>query len=92
MSLRALFSEHCWTCFYAAGVPLKRHRKLLLRWDWEHNIWAIDQWKRVIWSDEPRFVFHLADGHVRINRLLGKPLLPQCTESHTQPGIGGIMF
>ncbi|GFT97766.1 transposase domain containing protein [Trichonephila clavipes] len=30
----------------------------------------MDQWERVAWSDESRFVIHRADGHIRIRRLL----------------------
>ncbi|GBN95153.1 hypothetical protein AVEN_51132-1 [Araneus ventricosus] len=35
-------------------VPLltKRHRQLRLQWAWEHRDLAMDEWKRVAWSDE----------------------------------------
>lgn len=75
-------------------VPLltKRHRQLRLRWAREHRDWSMDQWERVAWSDESRFVLHDADGRVRIRRLPGEQLLPQCTVGHTQAGGGGIML
>lgn len=62
-------------------VPLltKRHRQLRLRWAREHRDWSMDQWERVAWSDESRFVIHDDDGRVRIRRLPGEQLLPQCT-------------
>ncbi|GFU12056.1 transposable element Tcb1 transposase [Trichonephila clavipes] len=45
-------------------VPLltKRHRQLRLRWAREHHDWSMDQWERVAWSDESRFVIRPADG------------------------------
>ena len=44
------------------------------------------------WSDDTRFVINHADGRVRICRLPGERLLPQCTASHTQAGVCGTMF
>ncbi|GFU03065.1 transposable element Tc1 transposase [Trichonephila clavipes] len=75
-------------------VPLltKRHRQLRLRWVREHGDWSMDQWERVACSDESLFVIHHADGRVRIRRLPGEQLLPQCTVGHTQAGGGGIML
>ncbi|KFM65621.1 Transposable element Tcb1 transposase, partial [Stegodyphus mimosarum] len=75
-------------------VPLltKRHRQLCLRWAREHRDWSMDQWERVAWSDESRFVNHHVDGRVRIRRLPGEQLLPQCTVGHTQAIGGGIIL
>ncbi|GBN57888.1 hypothetical protein AVEN_26547-1, partial [Araneus ventricosus] len=46
-------------------VPLltKRHRQLRLQWAWEHRDWTMDEWKRVVWSDESRPLIH-HDHHV----------------------------
>ncbi|GBM65648.1 Transposable element Tc1 transposase [Araneus ventricosus] len=75
-------------------VPLltKRHRQLRLQWAREHRDWSVDEWKRVAWSDESRFLIHHVDGRVRVRRLPGKQLLPSCTAGHTQAGGGGIML
>ncbi|GBO42429.1 hypothetical protein AVEN_69110-1 [Araneus ventricosus] len=72
-------------------VPLlaKRHSQLRLQWAREHRDWTMDEWKRVAWSDESRFLIHLVDGRVRVRRLLGERLLPSCTAGHTQSGAGG---
>ncbi|GBN57117.1 hypothetical protein AVEN_10226-1 [Araneus ventricosus] len=36
------------------NLPLlsQRHRQLRLQWAWQHRDWAMDEWKRVAWSDE----------------------------------------
>ncbi|GBN92610.1 Transposable element Tc1 transposase [Araneus ventricosus] len=75
-------------------VPLltKRHRQLRLQWAREHRDWIMDEWKRVAWSDESRFLIHNVDGGVRVRRLPGEQLLPSCTTGHTQAGGGGIML
>ncbi|GFW51764.1 transposable element Tc1 transposase [Trichonephila clavipes] len=63
-----------------------------MRWAQEHQDWFMDKWERVAWSDESRFVIHPADGRIRIRRLPGEKLLPQCTVGHTQAGGGSIML
>ncbi|GFX09605.1 transposable element Tcb1 transposase [Trichonephila clavipes] len=75
-------------------VPLltKHHRQLRMRWAREHGDWSMDQWERVVWSNESRFAIHHADGRVRIRRLPGEQLLPQCTVGHTQACDGSIML
>ncbi|GBL92077.1 hypothetical protein AVEN_102621-1 [Araneus ventricosus] len=54
-------------------VPLltKRHRQLHLQWAREHRDWTVDEWKRLAWSDESRFLIHHVDGRVRVCRLPG---------------------
>ncbi|GBN47206.1 Transposable element Tc1 transposase [Araneus ventricosus] len=52
----------------------------------------MDEWKRVAWSDESRFLIHHVDGRVKIRRLTGEQLLPSCAADHTQAGCGGIML
>ncbi|GFW81977.1 transposase domain containing protein [Trichonephila clavipes] len=52
----------------------------------------MDQWVRVAWSDESRFVIHHAYGRIRTRHLPGKQLHPQCKVGHTQTGGGNIML
>ncbi|GBO07077.1 hypothetical protein AVEN_55626-1 [Araneus ventricosus] len=70
----------------------KRHRQLRIQWAREHRDWTMDEWKRVAWSDESRFLIHHVDGRVRVRHLPGEQLLPSCTAGHTQTGGGGIML
>ncbi|GBN76236.1 Transposable element Tc1 transposase [Araneus ventricosus] len=75
-------------------VPLmtKRHRQLHLQLAREHRDWTMDEWKRVAWSIESRFLIHHVDGRVRVRRLPNEQLLPSCRAGHTQAGGGGIML
>ncbi|GBL78944.1 Transposable element Tc1 transposase [Araneus ventricosus] len=52
----------------------------------------MDEWKRVAWSDESRFLIHHVDGRLNARHLPGEQLLPSCTAGHTQAGGGGIML
>ncbi|GBO05414.1 hypothetical protein AVEN_12274-1 [Araneus ventricosus] len=68
----------CPACRRPTRVPLltKRHRQLRLQWAREHRDWTMDEWKRVAWSDEFRFLIHHVDGHVRVRHLPCEQLLP----------------
>ncbi|GBM86274.1 hypothetical protein AVEN_72161-1 [Araneus ventricosus] len=59
-------------------VPLltKRYCQLRLQWAREHRDLTMDEWKRVSWSDESRFLIHHVDGRVRVRRLPGEQLFP----------------
>ncbi|GBN66476.1 Transposable element Tc1 transposase [Araneus ventricosus] len=52
----------------------------------------MDEWKRVVWSDESRFLIHHINGRVRVRILPGEQLLLSCTAGHTQAGSGSIML
>ncbi|GBL74631.1 hypothetical protein AVEN_235529-1 [Araneus ventricosus] len=75
-------------------VPLltKCHRQLCLQCAQEHRDCTMDEWERVAWSDESRFLIHHIDGRVRVCHLPGKQLLPSYTAGHKQAGGGGIML
>ncbi|KAK7919271.1 hypothetical protein WMY93_010555 [Mugilogobius chulae] len=46
---------------------VQRQKRLL--WALEHEDWTVEQWKRVAWSREARFMFHEAGGNVAVRRL-----------------------
>ncbi|GBO19053.1 Transposable element Tc1 transposase [Araneus ventricosus] len=50
----------------------------------------MDEWRRVAWSDESRFLIHHIDG--RGTPSARRTVAPSCTASHTQAGGGGIML
>ncbi|KAJ8254683.1 hypothetical protein GJAV_G00196010 [Gymnothorax javanicus] len=47
------------------------HHQQRLQWAQEHQDWTLEQWKKVVWSDESQFVLHHVDGRVRVRRLPG---------------------
>ncbi|GBM19165.1 hypothetical protein AVEN_79881-1 [Araneus ventricosus] len=60
-------------------VPLltKRHRQLRLQWAREHRGWTMDEWKRVAWSDESRFLIHHVDEYAVYQANSCSPLVQQ---------------
>ena len=55
------------------------HRRKRLQWARECQNWTLEQWKKVAWSDESRFLLDHVDGHVRVCRLPGEVMAPGCT-------------
>ena len=68
------------------------HRRKHQQWAREHQNWTTEQWKKVAWSDESRFLLHHVDGRVRVRRLPGEHMAPGCTMGRRQAGGGSVMF
>ncbi|KFM60251.1 Transposable element Tc1 transposase, partial [Stegodyphus mimosarum] len=77
----------------AAHKPLitKSNRAARLMWCKAHRNLTVDQWKRVLWSDESRFTLYRSDGRVWVWRLPGERLLPECVVPTVKFGGCGIM-
>lgn len=55
------------------------------RWAMQRVHWRLQQWRRVVFSDESRFNLFRSDGRVRVWRQPGQEFHPEClqiTESH----------
>ena len=65
------------------------HRRKHLQWAREHQNWTLEQWKKVAWSDESRFLLDHADGRVCVRHLPGEVMAPGCTVRRRQAG-GGV--
>ena len=55
------------------------HHRNRLQWAHEHRNWTLEQWKKVTWSDECRFLLDHVDGRVRVRLLPGEVMAPGCT-------------
>ena len=49
----------------------KQHRKRRLDWAKKHSTWTVDDWKRVIWSDETAFTLVYSEGRVLLDKEWG---------------------
>ncbi|GBN32839.1 hypothetical protein AVEN_177871-1 [Araneus ventricosus] len=60
-------------------IKEKGCRGLSRLWAREHRDWTMEEWKRVAWLEESRFLIHHVDGRARVRRLSGEQLLLSCT-------------
>ena len=56
---------------------LLQNQTVLLRYKARKNF-TVDEWKQVLWNDETRFSLYQLDGRVRVWRIPGEHLLPEC--------------
>ena len=68
------------------------HRRKHQQWAREHQNWTTEQWKKVAWSDESRFLLHHVDGQVCVHHLPGEHMAPGCTMGRRQAGGGSVML
>ncbi|KAJ8276573.1 hypothetical protein COCON_G00083250, partial [Conger conger] len=76
----------------AVPVLTPVHRRKRLEWARERQNWTLEQWKKVVWSDESRFLLHHVDGQVRVRSLPGEEMAPECTVERRQDGGGSMML
>ncbi|GBN60257.1 hypothetical protein AVEN_42413-1 [Araneus ventricosus] len=75
-------------------VPLvsQRNRKRRLFWAQKRRNWSLEDWKKVSWSDESRFLPHHTDDKIRIWRKQYEFMdRPSCQMTPLQAGGGGVM-
>ena len=58
--------------------------KRQLVWCKAHRNWTLEQWKRVLWSDD-------SDGQIWVWQIPGQRYLPECIVPNIRFGGGGIM-
>ena len=52
----------------------------------------MEQWKKVIWSDESHFYLYHMDGRVRVHHLPGEDISPGSTVGRKQASGGNVML
>ena len=56
------------------------NQKKRLQFAREHKDWTLEQWKKVMWSDESRFTLFQSDGHIGVRREADEVLHPSCLQ------------
>ena len=67
----------------------RKKRRLFAK---EHKNWTVEDWKRVMWSDESRFTLFQNDGRVRVWRKPHEALDPACVSPTVQASGGSVMI
>ena len=58
----------------------------------EHKDWTLEQWKKVMWSNESRFTLFQSDGCIRVRREGNKVMHPSCLVFTVQACWGSVMI
>lgn len=69
----------------------KRHRRDRLAFALKYQNWTVEDWKRVIWSDETKINRFGSDGRKYVWKKKGQPLLDREVDSTVKYGGGNIM-
>uniref|UniRef100_A0AAQ6A5D1 DBB domain-containing protein n=1 Tax=Amphiprion ocellaris TaxID=80972 RepID=A0AAQ6A5D1_AMPOC len=77
-------SENSTSQFVGAMVPMLTpvHRQKCQQWARELQNWTMEQWKKMVWSDESCFLLHHVEGWVR--HLPEEHMAPRCTMGRKQ--------
>ena len=66
------------------------HRRARLCFARDHKDWTAEQWSKVIFSDESRFLLFRSDGRAYVQRAPGEEF-HECLQATVKHGGGGIM-
>jgi len=70
---------------------LKKGQKLVRKkWATKYKTWTVDQWRKVLFSDESPFTLFQTEGHVYVRRRVGEELNENCLAPTVKHGGGKI--
>ena len=70
----------------------KQHRKARLDWAIAHQDWTVEDWKRVIYSDETKINSFGSDGRTKVWKMPGETLSDRLVEGIVKFGGGSVMM
>lgn len=70
----------------------EKNRIVRLNWTRERQSWTINNWKKVVWSDESRFTLFRNDGKIHVWRLPKEKYDINCLVPTVKHGGGGVMM
>lgn len=77
----------------AVKKPLLRevNRRKRLIWAKEHSLWTVDDWKKVLWSDESKFMIFGTKRNVYVRRKVNESHLKSCIVPTVKHDGGSVM-
>jgi hypothetical protein len=77
----------------ATKKPLLKdtNKKKRLAWVKKHELWTLNRWKSVLWSDESKFEMFGSHHHVFVRRRVGERMISACVVPTVKHGGGGVM-
>lgn len=76
--------------FRGMGLTVQ-HRRRRLQWARRVRVWQVREWRRVLFTDESRYLLFRNDGRERVYRRRGERLAPACIRQVVPFGGGGVM-
>jgi len=73
-------------------ILTREHRRQRLLWCRRCRLWRVQQWRRVAFSDESRFMLRRADGRARVYRRRGERYAANCVQEADRFGGGSVMM
>ena len=76
----------------AAAKPLlnKRHKLARKAWATKYREWTVEQWRKVLFSDESPFTLFQSEGKTYVRRRVGEELKEECISPTVKHGGGKI--
>ena len=68
-----------------------KHKRDRLAFARAHKDWSTEEWARIMFSDESRFLLYTNDGRVYVRRMKGEEFSERCIQKTCKFGGGGIM-